>query len=298
MKPALSAIFVLISFYLHAQTTDYVFPTTNPSPRGTIAQVVGNTSIEIEYERPLARRRQIFGDLVPWAKVWRTGAGHCTKIKFDKQVIVEGQRVVAGHYSLFTIPGPDHWVIILNSDTSLYGSYGYDVTKDIARFVVASVPTERHYEALTIDVDLLQNNARLYISWTDVQVGFSVETSTTEDVMKFIEEKLFTGALKNSDAYFEGAQFLLFQKEHLMDALKLAQKAIQLNKDNGAARRVKIEIYEFQQLYDEALNEIKLALEMEKNKHYEKEEERKLEITYWQRFQDRIKARQESKQKR
>lgn len=295
MKQAVLAIFVLISFCIHAQQPDYIFPPTNPSPQGTISQVVGNTRMEIEYERPLARKRQIFGDLVPWHKVWRTGAGHCTKIKFDKPVIVEGQKIAAGHYSLFTIPGPREWVIIFNSDTSLYGSYGYNVAKDVARFVVTPASTGRHYEALTIDVDLLQNNARLYISWTDVQVGFSVETSTASDVMKFIEEKLLTGAIKNSDAYFEAAQFLLFQKEHLPDALKLAQKAIELNKDNGAARRVKIEIYEFLQLYPEALKEIKLALEMEKNKRYEKEEERNLEINYWQRFQDRIKAKQNSK---
>ncbi|HZI52624.1 MAG TPA: hypothetical protein VFD56_02925, partial [Chitinophagaceae bacterium] len=118
------------------------------------------------------------------------------------------------------------------------------------------------------------------------------ETSIAGEAKIFIDQELLTGNNKNSDAYFEAAQFLLFEKKDLEQALKLADKAIQLNKENGAARRVKIEIYEFLSLYPEALNEIKLALEMEKSKRYEKEEERKVEMNYWHRFHDRIKAKQ------
>jgi tetratricopeptide (TPR) repeat protein len=292
MKQLLFFFLSLVSFSLFGQSTDRQFPTTSASPEGKISQVIGNTQIQIEYERPLARKRQIFGDLVPWNKVWRTGAGRCTRIMFNKPVVVGGQKIAAGHYSLFTIPNPQRWIIILNSDTSLYGSYGYDVAKDIARFDVTPATTNRHYEALTIDVDLVQSNARIYISWLNTQVGFAVQTSTASEAKKFIEQELLTGKNKNSDAYFEAAQFLLFEKEDLEQALKLADKAIQLNKENGAARRVKIEIYEFLHQYPEALNEIKLALEMEKSKRYEKEEERKLEMNYWQRFHDRIKAKQ------
>ena len=287
MKHIFITVLVLTSFYLHAQNEEYIFPTA--SPGGTISQVVGNTQIEIEYERPLARKRKIFGDLVPWNKVWRTGAGHCTKIKLDKPVIIEGQNVPRGHYSLFTIPNPEEWVVIINSDTSLYGSYDYNPTKDIARFVVKPRQAGRYYEALTIDVDIMQSNAKLSISWTSIQVDFSIITTTAADAMKYIEDQLFTDINKDSDIYSEAAQYLLFQKEHLLEGLNLAQKAIKLNKDNGAARRVKMEIYEFLQLYNEALNEISQALEMEKNKRYEKEETRKSEIKYWQTHQGRIK---------
>jgi len=292
MKQLVFFFFSLISFSVSAQQADPSFPATSASPEGKISQVIGNTQIQIEYERPLARKRQIFGDLVPWNKVWRTGAGRCTRIMFTKPVIVGGQKIAAGHYSLFTIPNPKLWVIILNSDTSLYGSYGYDAAKDIARFEVPPATTSRHYEALTIDVDLVQSNARIYISWLDTQVGFAVETSTASEAKKFIDQELLTTKNKNSDAYYEAAQFLLYEKEDLEQALKLADKAIQLNKENGAARRVKIETYEFLRLYPEALNEIKLALEMEKSKRYEKEEERQLEMNYWKRFHDRIKAKQ------
>ncbi|MCB0649080.1 MAG: DUF2911 domain-containing protein [Saprospiraceae bacterium] len=75
------------------------------SPKGNISQVVGNTRIEIEYIRPSVRKRQIFGDLIPWDKVWRTGAGSCTKISLNEPVKIGGQKVQAGKYALLTIPG-------------------------------------------------------------------------------------------------------------------------------------------------------------------------------------------------
>lgn len=286
-----SISFLLTSLCLRAQNGEYIFPVA--SAKGSISQVVGNTQIEIEYERPLVRERKIFGDLVPWNKVWRTGAGHCTNIKLDKSVTIEGQRVPSGHYSLFTIPHLERWIAIINTDTALYGTLGYDQAKDVARFVVTPKLSERYFEALTIDVDILQNNAKLYISWANVQIDFNILTTTATDAIKFIEEQLFTGLSKTSDSYYEAAQYLLFQKEHLLDGLKLAEKAIKLNKDNGAARRVKVEIYEFLLLYKEALNEISQALEMEKNKRYENEEDRKSEIKYWQLFQKRIADKQE-----
>jgi hypothetical protein len=283
--------FVFTHFCLPAQNEVSIFPVA--SPKGMISQVVGNTQIEIEYERPLARKRQIFGDLVPWNQVWRTGAGASTKIKLDKPVLIEGQKVPSGHYSLFTIPNPEEWIVIINSDTTLYGSYGYNPIKDVTRFVVTPRKSERYFEALSIDIDLQQSNAKLYISWANIQIDFDIITTTATDAMKYIEEQLLTGVNKKPDDYYEAAQYLLFERTHLMEALKLAENAIKLNKNNGAARRVKIEIYEYLGLYKEALNEINEALEMEKNKRYEKEEDRALEVKYWQTLQKRMKVKQE-----
>lgn len=83
-----TAMWIVANIFAIAQS-DYPYPSL--SPLGKISQQVGNTVIDIEYERPSARKRKIFGELVPWNKVWRTGAGYCTKIWFDKPVIVEGQ---------------------------------------------------------------------------------------------------------------------------------------------------------------------------------------------------------------
>src|SRR5688572_23365505 len=95
------------------------------SPPGNIRQKIGFTTITIYYERPAARGRsekEIFGTLVPMGKVWRTGAGNCTTIKFDTDVFIDGKKVAAGKYALFTIPGREKWTIILNTDTLAYGA--------------------------------------------------------------------------------------------------------------------------------------------------------------------------------
>lgn len=278
--------FLLTTILSIAQNEVALFPVA--SPKGGISQIIGTTKIEVEYERPLARKRVIFGNVVPWNQLWRTGAGASTKIKIDKAVVIEGQSVPPGNYSLFTIPNPERWIVIINADTTLYGTYGYDQSKDIARFVVNSRQTQRYYEALTIDIDLVQTNARLYLSWANTQIDFDITTPTGAEAMQFIREQLFTGINTKSDAYSEAAQFLLFERAHLSDALKLADKAISLNKDNGGARRVKMEIYEYLGLYKEAASEITKALEMEKNKRYEKEADRASEIKYWQNHQKRI----------
>ncbi len=285
MKQLFFVSFLLATFFATAQNEVALFPVA--SPRGSIYQQVGNTTITVEYERPLARMRTIFGNLVPWNQLWRTGAGASTKIRFGKAVEVEGQQVPAGTYSLFTIPSPESWIVILNADTTLYGTFGYSQEKDVARFVVSPRATQRYYEALTLDIDLVQSNARLFISWAQMQVDFNIVTSTAADALQFIRQ-LATGANTKPDAYFEAAQFLFFERAHLPEALALAGKAIQLDRDNGGARRVKMEIYEYLGLYKEALNEVTNAIEMEKKKRYEKEADRALEIAYWQRHDKRI----------
>ena len=291
MKYLFFVSFLLTNLFLNAQSEVALFPVA--SPKGGISQIIGNTKIEIEYERPLARKRTIFGNVVPWNKLWRTGAGSSTKITIDKAVVIEGQRIPSGKYSLFTIPNPESWIVILNTDTTLYGTYGYNQSKDIARFVVNPRPTQRYYEAFTIDIDLVQSNARLFISWANTQIDLSLVTTTAAEAMQFIKEQLLTGKNTKPDAYLEAAEFLFFERTHLLDGLKLAEKAIQLDKDNGAARRVKMEIFELLGMYKEALTEITKAVEMEKNKRYKTEADRTQEIKYWQMHQKRIQDLQE-----
>lgn len=257
---------VCLSFQLSAQDDEYPYPSL--SPKGKISQVVGNTLVEIEYERPSVRNRVIFGEgeLVPWNKVWRTGAGYCTKISFSKPVIVGSQPIPAGNYSLFTIPNPEEWMVILNTDTTLYGSYDYNYKNDIARFIVDVVEPSRFYETLTFDIELINNNSKMYISWANIQLYFDIETSTDEEIEKLIEEKLLTGLHQNSDIYAGAAEFLIYQSKDFVLALQLAEKAIELDKQNEWARNLKIRIYEKLKLYDNALVEINKAVTMLKKK--------------------------------
>jgi hypothetical protein len=134
------------------------------SPKGTISQVVGFALISVSYERPSARGRQLFGALVPFDQLWRTGAGHCTTLHFSKPVRVQDQKVPAGTYSLFTIPGKQEWIIVLNNDSTLYGYDNYDHTKDRVRFSVKPTLTANYVESLTLSIDVHSNNAELYIA--------------------------------------------------------------------------------------------------------------------------------------
>ncbi|MEM8909687.1 MAG: DUF2911 domain-containing protein, partial [Bacteroidota bacterium] len=163
---SLFLLLTLLAFSVDAQNSKY--PYLSLSPKGSITQEVGNTTITIDYERPSVRNRQTFGVLVPWDKVWRTGAGSCTKISFDNPVLVGGQKVEAGKYSLFTIPSPKEWIIILNRDTSLYGSFDYDSNKDVARFIAILRSSNRFYETLNFDIEILPNDAKIYLSWATV----------------------------------------------------------------------------------------------------------------------------------
>lgn len=270
---------VLISYQANGQETDFPYPSL--SPKGNIAQIVGNTLVEIEYERPSARKRQIFGGLVPWNEVWRTGAGNCTKITLDKDVKIGGQKVSAGKYSIFTIPNSREWIVIINKDTSLYGSYDYDFKNDVARFVVISSASSRFYETLTIDIELNEHNAKMYISWANTQISFDIETSTNGTIEKLIREELLTEKNNVSDNYAGAAAYLAFRGIDLASALKLADKAKELDKNNEWVYGIKIGIYENLKLYDNALEEIsQLITILKSNKEDRKAEIQKMEYEY------------------
>jgi hypothetical protein len=290
MRIFLSACLLVITYSLYAQTEEGPFPPL--SSKTLIKQDVGNATISVEYERPLVRERKIFGELVPWNKVWRTGAGLCTRIHFSEEVMVQGQKIAAGKYSLFTIPNPNEWVVILNSDTTLYGSYDYNSTKDVIRFTVVPKASPRFFEAFTIEFELIKTNAKTYIAWANTQIEFNIETTTAKDMDVYIKEQLLSGKSKNSGDYFSAAQYLLYQKENLQQALLLADKSLQLDKYEGGAREVKMQIYEILHQYDNAKNEVNKAIEMTKTRKYHNEGDRKQDINFWEAQLKRIGAQQ------
>ena len=259
MKSILTVFLLAISLSIYSQTEEYPYPSL--SPKGIISQTVGNTIVEIEYERPSARKRVVFGNLVPWNKVWRTGAGHCTKISFDKGVVIEGQSIVAGKYSLFTIPSKEEWIIILNKDTTLYGSYDYNYEKDAARFIVIPTNSSRYYETLNFDIEIIPNNAKIFLNWANHQISFTLETTTDDKVKKLIAKDLLTNNNNDSDIYAGASEYLYYKGEDLANALELCYTAIALNKNNGWARSIKVRIYEKLKLYDNAIAELKLSIE-------------------------------------
>lgn len=242
------------------------------SPLGTVTQQVGNTKFSISYERPAVRGRKIYGGLVPWGEVWRTGAGENTTIAFDKDVRINGSQVPAGKYSLFTIPNPDQWTVILNRDTTLYGSYDYDSKKDLIRFEVAPQMTQRYYESMTLDIDVTSNNAIVAISWENTLVAFPIETSTNPEMMAYIDTQLLPGKETIPDQYNDAADHLRMMGLRWDDAYTLTTMALERNGNRGYSRSIQIALYEDKGMLDKALEIAKIALE---------EEEESEEKKYW-----------------
>jgi hypothetical protein len=123
------------------------------SPEAAFTQQFGDSEIQVAYARPLARGRKIFGGLVPFDVMWRTGASDCTTITLKEETVIGDKKMAVGKYSLFSIPGAEEWTIVLNSATGMHGTNGYDAQKDVSRFKVKPVKTDRFYETFTIEIN-------------------------------------------------------------------------------------------------------------------------------------------------
>ena len=191
--------------------------TPQPSPVATLTQKVGLTDVTVTYSRPGMKARTVFGGLVPFNEMWRTGANASTKVKFSDNVTVGGQEVPAGEYALYTIPGATEWTIILNTDLTLWGVDGYDMKKDQCRFQ-AKVIKGGSVETLTIDMgNFSTSGADMSLSWSDVTVKFPIVTKAAEKVEAQIKELLIDGP--SAGTYYNAARFYLDQNKDLEQAL-------------------------------------------------------------------------------
>lgn len=129
-----------------------------------------NTYIKITYSRPQKNGREVFGELVPFGKVWETGANEVAELTCSRDIRMNNHRLKAGTYALFTIPEKDHWTIILNSDLGQWGVYNYNPKKDVLRFTVPVSQTEEVYEPFTIEFEDLDEQANLVILWDKTKV--------------------------------------------------------------------------------------------------------------------------------
>jgi len=157
--------------------------TPRPSPSAKLTQTVGVTDITISYSRPGVKGRTIWGGLVPYDKVWRTGANEATTITFSDDVTVGGQKLTKGTYSLHTTPGQNSWKIHFNSVADQWGSYSYDATKDVV-VVNATPQAAPHAEWLTFEVpEMTTDTAKIVLRWEKIAVPFTVDAGTTAKVL-------------------------------------------------------------------------------------------------------------------
>jgi len=146
-----------------------------PSPLAITIIRYKDNYLKITYSQPQKKNREIFGHLVPYGQVWRTGANEATELTTTKDIMINGVLLRAGTYSLFTIPDKDRWTIIINADVGLWGAYNYNAQKDILRFQVPVQSTEKVYEPFTIILDPRNEVADLLLLWDNIKVSIPIQ---------------------------------------------------------------------------------------------------------------------------
>jgi hypothetical protein len=142
-----------------------------PSPPKQASGTIGNATVTVDYGAPSVKGRDIFGGLIPWGKMWRTGANEATTVEVSEAVSVEGQTLPAGKYGLFTIPNEDKWTIVFNSVWDQWGAYEYDEGKDVLRVEVSPETLEENVEQMEIAVE----DGKMVIRWAMTAVPVSLE---------------------------------------------------------------------------------------------------------------------------
>jgi Protein of unknown function (DUF2911) len=206
-----------------AQTPKVDFPAA--SPTSTLKQRVGLTDIEIVYSRPSVKGRSIFGGLVPYGEVWRTGANNATKIIFSTPVKINGAEIAAGTYALFTIPGADEWTIIINKGSAQLGAYKYSDKDDVVRVKAKPAKISEHVESFTIDINAISDeSATMYLLWDDVAVPIKIEHELTSTLVPQIEAVMASD--EKSKPYFQSAMFYYDHGQDLKKANEWVDAAI------------------------------------------------------------------------
>ena len=197
-----------------------------PSPAQTIKQDFGLSSIELTYSRPGVKGRKIFGDLVPFGQMWRTGANGATRIKFGDDVVIGGQQVKAGEYALYSIPNENGWEIILNKGVDNGGLSGYKTEDDVTRFKVKPSSLTTPVETFTMGFgEVKPSSTELQLMWERIAVNIPITTDMDSKVMAQINDEMN----KDNKPYYQSALYYAENGKDMKQAITWFDKAIEQN---------------------------------------------------------------------
>ncbi len=236
-KLIVNALAILTAIPLIAQ-----IQSPQPSPSSKLMQKVGLTDVTVEYSRPSMRGRTIMGNLVPFDKLWRTGANQNTMISFSTAATIGGQTLEPGTYAIFTKPGATSWDVHFYTDTNNWGTpQEWDESKVAATYTAEVMSMEMPVETFTITLDDLHNSgATLGMMWENTYVGVPFTVPAKEMTMKSIEA-VMNGPSPND--YFAAASFYFQEGEDLAQAKKWIDKAVAMNGDAFWMMRLQSLIY-------------------------------------------------------
>lgn len=221
------SVAVVLAYLLSSGSALAQLETPQPSPLGTVTQKVGLTTISVEYSRPSMKGRKIFGETLPYDKAWRTGANATTKISFKDDVTVQGTKVPAGDYALYTIPGATEWIVVLNKNLKLGGNtQQYKNEEDVVRIKVKPLKLANKVETFTINFsDLTPATANVELLWENTAVKFKITTEVESKVMKQIQDQVVSGQNVNPDMYAAAASYYYENNKDNKMALEWIKKA-------------------------------------------------------------------------
>jgi Protein of unknown function (DUF2911)/Tetratricopeptide repeat len=237
------------------------------SPTARISEDFSLSTIDITYSRPSMRGRKIFGELVPFGRVWRTGANSATKIKFGEDVEIMGQRVKAGEYALYTVPDKDQWRIILNTGTGNWGADGYSKENDVARFTVKTGKMENEVQTFTIEItDITFTTCKISMEWERTKVVLPIEVHNAESVESNIDK-----AINHPPAipYFQAANYYYETNQKTELASSYVNKALEQDPKAFFIWYLKARIEKRKGNNDEAIAAAKKSMELAKGTAFE-----------------------------
>ncbi|HLS31244.1 MAG TPA: DUF2911 domain-containing protein [Flavobacteriaceae bacterium] len=252
-------VFLLGIFTSSLMAQDFKMPA--PSPSVSIDQDFSTSYIKLDYSRPAVKDRKVFGGLIPYDQVWRTGANATTKVSFGEEVEVAGEKIKPGTYTLYTIPGSKEWKVILNTDLDNWGAAGYDEKKNVLAVDLPVNKLNQPQESFSLTVeDITSNSANLVLAWADVKIEIPVKADNHQRIMRHLEMAM----RGENPPYMSAASYYLSSGEKLEEAEKYIGEAIEQNPEAYYMYWTQAQIYEKLGKNKKALKSARQAAEMAK----------------------------------
>lgn len=233
MNKIILSIATATALFLTAESTHAQIKLPSASSTQTVTQGLGIKNINLTYQRPNVNNRVVFGGLVPFGEVWRTGANNIPSITFEEEVMIEGNKVPAGTYGLFTIPNKNEWTIILSKNVQQWGAYQYKKEEDFLRFTVKPQTLGSTVETFTIAFeDVTTKSTKVTLAWEKTKVGFTITTDQSKEILANIEK----GMQGDKKPYFQAAQYYF---NNNLDIKKAADWVKKADEGNTSAAHIK-----------------------------------------------------------
>ncbi|UQD55147.1 DUF2911 domain-containing protein [Flavobacterium sp. K5-23] len=279
----LISVFILQALLISAQEKVQI-KLTEPSPSASFEQEIGSTIVNVTYNRPLTRGRKVFGELVPFDEMWRTGASGCTTFATNETIDFGNTILESGKYSIYTIPSKKEWTIIVNTDTTLHGTTGYDEKKDVFRFTVPVEKTANFYETFTIEVNDINNKGEgfLKLMWENTMVKIPLKSKADENILALIEKHIVKEKTQNVNLLFQAANYYYSTNRDSMKAIQWLNDAEKIDGTNFSYPNLRQKIYVDLKDFPNAILAAKTALAIAENKKMKVAVSLKKQIEEWE----------------